>query len=190
MAERGLLQEIKELNERANNLNKIRERKLAEKELAYKALQEEIQAYNAKYGTEISVEDVPTEYDKVLTSVRSEADVLKAELEAVERGEGYESEAEMESKVQAKLGKTIFKSNMQSDVGAEVVTSGGAEVDTGWGAEVDTGWGEEQPEMSDKYNPFAREQPSVYTPSAEPPKEKSASKYTDDFFAKLLNNKA
>lgn len=188
MAERGLLQEIKELNERANNLNKLRERKLAEKELAYKALQEEIQAYNAKYGTEISVEDVPTEYDKVLTSVRSEADVLKAELEAVERGEGYESEAEMESKVQAKLGKTIFKSNMQSDGGAEVVTSGGAE--------VDTGWGEEQPEMSeqsakpDKYNPFAREQPSVYTPSAEPPKEKSASKYTDDFFAKLLNNKA
>lgn len=81
---------IKQLNEKAKQLNSVRQKNLGRKEALIKQQQEAISAYNAKYGTNITADDVKAEYERVMTEKYQEAQCLEQIIDAIARGD-YDS---------------------------------------------------------------------------------------------------
>ena len=86
-----IIKEIEELNERANKLNKERERAIWERNKAEADFSQALSDFNKKYGTSFTADDIDAEYKRVEIEVTEGAKRLRAELEAIERGDNVVS---------------------------------------------------------------------------------------------------
>ena len=82
-----IISEVKALNSKAAELNEARKKALWEKNRAEEELKTALVEYNKKYGTSLTADDISSEFSKVEAEIKAQAEKVKAEIEAIERGE-------------------------------------------------------------------------------------------------------
>lgn len=86
-----ILAKVKELNVKANNLNKKREQALWERNKAKADLDKAMAEYKEKYGIELTEDNIESEYNTVLADITAKAEKLANDIKAIENGESIVS---------------------------------------------------------------------------------------------------
>ena len=80
-----------QLNKRVAQLNNERSRQLGMQEAAKKQYEKAVELYESKYGVKLTPENLQQEYNKVYAELKTNMEVLKQTIEAIERGDYKES---------------------------------------------------------------------------------------------------
>ena len=130
-----IIEEVKALNKKAVEMNEQRNKALWEKNSAEKALASALAEYNEKYNINLTVEDVPSEYEKVEAEVKLQAERVKKQIHCIETGEVYEDSSEGVVKVESQADTDVKDVKADTDVkGVKVDTN--VKVDTDVKADV------------------------------------------------------
>ena len=111
-----IIEEVKALNKKAVEMNEQRNKALWEKNSAEKALASALAEYNEKYNTNLTVEDVPSEYEKVEAEVKLQAERVKKQIHCIETGEVYEDSSEGVVKVESQADTDVKDVKADTDV--------------------------------------------------------------------------
>ena len=111
-----IIEEVKALNKKAVEMNEQRNKALWEKNSAEKALASALAEYNEKYNTNLTVEDVPSEYEKVEAEVKLQAERVKKQIHCIETGEVYEDSSEGVVKVESQVDTDVKDVKADTDV--------------------------------------------------------------------------